>query len=215
LRAPGIVHPPSPWEGEGWRRGRSGGGGSAFRYRYRCAFFPAGDRLTFAARAGRAGRVRRAPAAERGAAFRFVLGAAVRLRPAVSPPVATAAGMAGAAGASVSPVGTRSGLENLSTWAHELVHAAADRRGTLVGGRGQKLSNEVVAEFGGAILLECLGHSVESDRGGAYAYIESYCREHKADLLTACTEFLDRACAAVALLLDATQEISSPAVSAA
>jgi hypothetical protein len=30
-----------------------------------------------------------------------------------------------------------------------------------------------------AILLECLGYSVESDRGGAYAYIESYCREHK------------------------------------
>jgi hypothetical protein len=95
------------------------------------------------------------------------------------------------------------------------LHAADDRRGTLVPGRGQKLSNEVVAEFGGAILLECLGYSVESDRGGAYAYIESYCREHKADLLTTCTDLLDRACAAVALVLDAAQEISGSTASAA
>lgn len=105
-------------------------------------------------------------------------------------------------------------VENLSTWAHELVHAADDRRGTLVRGRGQKLSNEVVAEFGAAILLECLGHA-ESDRGGAYAYIQSYCREHEADLLTTCTDLLDRACAAVALLLDTTQELPESAVSAA
>jgi antirestriction protein ArdC len=107
------------------------------------------------------------------------------------------------------------GVENLSTWTHELLHAADDRRGTLVRARGQKLSNEVVAEFGGAILLECLGYSVESDRGGAYAYIESYCREHEADLLTTCTDLLDRACAAVALLLDTAQELSAPVVSAA
>ena len=50
--------------------------------------------------------------------------------------------------------------------------------GTLHRGRGQDLSNEVVAEFGGAILLECLGHTVESDRGGAYRYIRAYCGKH-------------------------------------
>ncbi len=107
------------------------------------------------------------------------------------------------------------GVENLSTWAHELIHAADDRRGALVRGRGQKLSNEVVAEFGAAILLECLGHTGESDRGGAYAYIESYCQEHEADLLATCTNLLDRACAAVALLLDTAKELAVPAVSAA
>jgi hypothetical protein len=99
--------------------------------------------------------------------------------------------------------------------AESIKDVADDRRKTLARGRGQKLSNEVVAEFGGAILLECLGYSVESDRGGAYAYIQSYCREHKADVLTTCTDLLDRACAAVALLLATAQELSTPIVSAA
>ena len=107
------------------------------------------------------------------------------------------------------------GVENLSTWAHELLHAADDRRGVLVRGRGQTLSNEVVAEFGGAILLECLGHTTDSDRGGAYAYIQSYCQAHKADVLTVCTDLLDRTCAAVALLLDTAQDLSGDVLSAA
>ena len=75
----------------------------------------------------------------------------------------------------------RSGVEiglavkNLATWTHELRPCADDRLGTLTRGRGQKLDNEVVAELGGAVLLECLGHTVESDRGGAYRYITTYC----------------------------------------
>jgi len=93
------------------------------------------------------------------------------------------------------------GVENLSTWAHELVHAADDRCGTLARRPGQDLGNEVVAEFGGAILLEALGYSVESDRGGAYQYIESYANGAKRDVLSVCTELLDRSCAAVALIL--------------
>ena len=80
----------------------------------------------------------------------------------------------------------------MSTWAHELIHLADDRRGALVRGRGQTLSNEVVAEFGSAILLECMGRHAESDRGGAYTYIQSYCRQHKAEVLTICTDLLDR-----------------------
>jgi hypothetical protein len=76
------------------------------------------------------------------------------------------------------------GVENLSTWGHEMVHSADDRRGTFARCAGQDLGNEVVAEFGGAILLEALGYSVESDRGGAYQYIESYAEKSKRDVLS-------------------------------
>ncbi|HXO19597.1 MAG TPA: ArdC family protein [Thermoanaerobaculia bacterium] len=99
------------------------------------------------------------------------------------------------------------GVENLSTWTHELVHAADDRRGTLTRSPGQDLGNEVVAEFGGAILLEALGYSVESDRGGAYRYIQSYAKEAKRDVLSVCTQLLDRACGAVSLILTAAEQL--------
>lgn len=91
------------------------------------------------------------------------------------------------------------GTENLSTWAHELVHAADHRLGQLV---SRTLEAEVVAEFGGAILLECLGYTAESDRGGAYEYLRRHCERHKRSLLGACTELLERTCGCVALLLD-------------
>jgi antirestriction protein ArdC len=70
------------------------------------------------------------------------------------------------------------GVENLATWAHELVHAADDRRGTITKRSGQQLDNEVVAELGGAVLLQCLGHDHESDTGGAWKYIERYADKH-------------------------------------
>jgi len=98
------------------------------------------------------------------------------------------------------------GVENLSTWAHELVHAADDRLGTLNPSGGQQLDNEVVAEFGGAILLECLGYETESDRGGAFEYIEGYAKAHKRHVSGVCTEFLERTCHCVALLLDTAAE---------
>jgi hypothetical protein len=49
------------------------------------------------------------------------------------------------------------GVENLSTWSHELIHAADDRLGHLEE-KGQQWARETVAELGGAILLECLGY---------------------------------------------------------
>jgi len=99
-------------------------------------------------------------------------------------------------------------VENLSTWTHELVHAADDRLGTISRAPGQRLDNEVVAELGGAILLECLGHTMESDRGGAYEYIESHCREHSRDVLSVCTELLERTCSAVELILKTAETLS-------
>ncbi len=91
------------------------------------------------------------------------------------------------------------GVRNLETWAHELVHAADHRLGKLV---ARSLAAEVVAEFGAAILLECLGFTEESDRGGAYAYLKRHCEEKKRNLLGACSELLDRTCSAVALILE-------------
>jgi hypothetical protein len=102
-------------------------------------------------------------------------------------------------------VGIALGVENLSTWAHELVHAADHRLGNLV---ARSLDAEVVAEFGGAILLECLGYTSESDRGGAYRYLQRYCETEKRNLLGACTELLDRTCGCITLLLDEAEALA-------
>jgi hypothetical protein len=96
-------------------------------------------------------------------------------------------------------------VENLGTWTHELIHAADARLGTMVQGT---VAREVVAEFGGAILLECLGYPVESDRGGAYAYIQWYCRKEKRNPIGVCTELLDRTCGCVAFLLEEAEKVS-------
>ena len=97
------------------------------------------------------------------------------------------------------------GVRNLSTWTHELVHAADYRLGC---NPRPGLDAEVVAEFGGAILLECLGETVESDRGGAYAYLKRHCEKEKRNLLGACTELLDRTCSSVALILETADALA-------
>ena len=92
-------------------------------------------------------------------------------------------------------------VENLSTWAHELIHAADDRNiaGGLKG--GQRLDQEVVAELGGAILLELLGYETEADRGGCWDYVCSYAKKENKDALTVCQSLLNRTCEAVTLIL--------------
>ena len=109
-------------------------------------------------------------------------------------------------------IGTKLGLyaqgriqlatENLSTWAHELVHAADDQLGMLR--ESDLLDKEVVAEFGSAVLLECLGFRRESDRGGAFDYINHFCQNEAPGRTpwSVCSALLDRVCSAVGLLLD-------------
>ena len=92
------------------------------------------------------------------------------------------------------------GVKNLATWAHELIHAADDRLGNLTE-RGQHWRSEIVAELGGAILLEALGHEYESDRGGCYEYVQSYAHEAGLEPIQACMSVLKRTCDAVNLLL--------------
>ena len=98
------------------------------------------------------------------------------------------------------------GVENLSTWAHELVHAADHRLTDL---KGEKWHKEIVAELGGAILLECLGMTHDADLGGAFSYIEQYARDAKVDTVRACIQVLDRVCNCVKLILDTAE--STPA----
>ena len=92
------------------------------------------------------------------------------------------------------------GVENLSTWAHELCHAADDKAGKLVE-HGQHWRSETVAELGGAILMLCLGYETDADLGGAWEYISKYATTAKIEPIKACMDVLKRTCDAVALIL--------------
>jgi len=101
------------------------------------------------------------------------------------------------------------GVKNLATWAHELVHAADARHGTLTKKSGQQLDNDVVAELGGAVLLQCLGYEHDSDTGGAWRYIERYAEKHGKAPISVCEKLLSRVCDAVALILDTADELAT------
>ena len=100
------------------------------------------------------------------------------------------------------------GVENLATWAHELIHAADDRNGTLKE-RAQHWRSEVVAELGGAVLLECLGLMEESDRGGCWQYVRQYAEGENKDPLMLCGQVSDRVCRAVARLLEEAEGLQA------
>jgi len=101
------------------------------------------------------------------------------------------------------------GVENLSTWCHELIHAADDRNGTLTKGAGQKADNEAVAELGGAVLLRLLGNDHEADLGGAWSYIKSYAKGDTGKAIRLCTKVINRVCTAVALVLDTAEKVGA------
>jgi len=98
------------------------------------------------------------------------------------------------------------GVKNLSTWAHELVHAADDRNGSLKE-KGQHWRSEMVAELGGAVLLEILGFKHEADLGGCWVYIKEYAEKEKIGVAEGCMQVLDRTCAAVGVILDTAEQI--------
>ncbi len=99
------------------------------------------------------------------------------------------------------------GVENPATWAHELVHGADDRLGKLKG--STKVDREVVAELGGAVLLECVGKPHDADLGGCWQYIKSWCENGKLHPVTACERLLRRVCDCVALILDTADKLAS------
>ena len=93
------------------------------------------------------------------------------------------------------------GVKNLSTWGHELVHAADHRNGKLKE-LGQHWRSETVAELGGAVLLQILGYPHDADLGGWWKYIQSYAERAGLEVIDACGKVLQRTCEAVALILD-------------
>ena len=93
------------------------------------------------------------------------------------------------------------GVENLSTWCHEMIHAADSRLGNLTE-RGQHWRSETVAELGGAVLLSVLGRDVDADLGGCWDYVTAYARDAAIEPIAACQRVLKRMCDAVALILD-------------
>jgi hypothetical protein len=108
---------------------------------------------------------------------------------------------AGPLGKYIRSAGIALGVKNLSTWAHELVHAADDKLGNLKE-RGQHWRSEIVAELGGAILLESLGLSIDSDRGGCWQYVTAYASDAGITSVQACMDVLKRTCDSVNFLLE-------------
>lgn len=103
------------------------------------------------------------------------------------------------------------GVENLSTWTHELIHAADHKLGGL---KEAKWHREIVAELGGAVLLQCLGMPHDADLGGAYGYIESYAKDANKDTVKACIDVLNRVCECVKLILDTAESLQPVALPA-
>ena len=98
------------------------------------------------------------------------------------------------------------GVENLSTWTHELVHAADYGNGKLKE-LGQHWRSEIVAELGGAVLLTMLGYEHDADLGGCWEYIQRYADSAGIEVFDACGKVLGRTCEAVALILDTAEEL--------
>ena len=96
------------------------------------------------------------------------------------------------------------GVSNLSTWAHELIHAADDKLGTLTE-RGQHWRSEIVAELGGAVLLYACGYERESDLGGAWDYIQKYAAATNKEPISCCVEVVKRICNCVDLIIKTSQ----------
>jgi hypothetical protein len=95
------------------------------------------------------------------------------------------------------------GTKNLSTWAHELAHAADDKNGNLKSRKSDdRALAEVVAELAGAVLLECIGKPQEADRGGAYEYIKTWAERVNMKPVDACRKVLTRVVDAVSLILE-------------
>ena len=100
------------------------------------------------------------------------------------------------------------GVENLSTWAHEMMHAADRRLGTLTES-GQHWRSEIVAELGGAILLHCMGFDRDADAGGCWEYLSRYARDADIEPIAACQRVLKRTCDAVTLILTEYDQVTN------
>jgi hypothetical protein len=99
------------------------------------------------------------------------------------------------------------GVENISTFLHELMHCADNKCGNLIKSKGQEMSNEIVAEMGGAVLATMLGYETEADMGGAWEYILHYSEGDKQKAIGNLMKFLDRTCSCINLILETAHKL--------
>lgn len=95
--------------------------------------------------------------------------------------------------------------ENMDIWAHELMHAADDRNGTL---KGLHSDAEVVAQLGAATLLEIAGKKQENDLGETWRYIQRYAARDNLEVIDACQKVLKRTCKAIALIIETAEHLA-------
>lgn len=94
------------------------------------------------------------------------------------------------------------GVENLSVFFHELVHAAEYKLDNLNKTVGQDKENEIVAEFGGNVLLKIMGFEKDIDLGGAWEYIKAYAGNDDKKTIKLIGKLIDRICESVNLILE-------------
>lgn len=96
------------------------------------------------------------------------------------------------------------GTKNLSTWTHELAHAADDKLGNLK--NDQRWLSEVAAELAGAALLEAIGYTDDSDRGGCWEYISHYAQNANVEPIDACRMVIGRVSKIMDLILETAND---------
>jgi len=104
------------------------------------------------------------------------------------------------------------GVKNISTWLHELVHAAEFRFGTLNNAeyKADKASAEIVAEFGATILAHALGLEEHADEGGCWSYVQHYIGGSDMSVEEACYKLINRTCQAVNHILEENDRLDCP-----
>ena len=99
------------------------------------------------------------------------------------------------------------GVENLSTWAHELNHAADHKNKTLA--KGKNRDNEIVAELGGAVLLSMLGLESEADKGGCWEYIKYQSNGDNQKAFNHCRKLINRISKNIELILETSKNVQN------
>jgi len=101
------------------------------------------------------------------------------------------------------------GVENLSTWAHEMIHKAEWMLNNCNEKEYAKNKNhaEIVAELGGCVLLHALGHESQADVGGCWQYVSNYAKRESKDVADVCCQLINRICEAVDFILTESDKL--------
>ena len=95
--------------------------------------------------------------------------------------------------------------DNQQTFFHELIHAADEKvQGELKA--GQEENQEIVAEFGSAVLMRMFG--LESGTKNTYEYVNKYAGNLKKDAVDAVIPLISRIGKAINLILDENEKVS-------